>query len=280
MTIYQDRKSKYSFEKECLGIYGAHLLRERACYRPVAIDGGTTNLRLVQELLNDIRDSKPTVSQVITNHLEAINLAQQLSSGDTVWRCTGGVLRPERMTFIDGESEVRRLSFSIAVIGANGFRAPYLQTGTVREQPMKREMIHGAVEGVVFLVDCSKWGSPAGENLVTVDEVTVMNKQVWLLTCYPIRDAGESGAAFAVREERFLNEAREFVSVCRANVEGFAIKVTCTGDSRQVSESECLLSNTPDRLIDDLRAAYVKKVPVGQGGGVGVIIGFRCSRPS
>ena len=107
---------------------------------------------------------------MLTNHLEGIFLARGLSDGiPLLWRCTGGVLRPSRAVFVEGAAEaIRECSFWMAVVGANGFQPPWLQTTTEREHSVKKAMVYGASNTVIFPIDSSKWGHPAGKYLYTL----------------------------------------------------------------------------------------------------------------
>ena len=44
MSIYRQRREQHSFEKQCMGSYVARYLRRNALHKPVAVDGGSTNL--------------------------------------------------------------------------------------------------------------------------------------------------------------------------------------------------------------------------------------------
>jgi DeoR/GlpR family transcriptional regulator of sugar metabolism len=139
--MIEQRKQQRAYEKRCLGCYTAHFLRKHFSDVPVAVDGGSTNLEVIKAIHQDSKAGRSTASFVLTNNLEGLYLAARdrpaIRAEKPNWRSTGGVLRDGYMTLIAGaEASITNLSFSVAVIGANGFWPPYLMTNTPTEQAL------------------------------------------------------------------------------------------------------------------------------------------------
>jgi hypothetical protein len=258
MSIFQERCTKNCFEKQCIGSYVAHYLRKNAKYLPISIDGGSTNLRIIEAIHDDAKAKRPTVSQVLTNHLEGIYLASDLPDDvPLIWYSTGGVLRLSRSVFAEGaERIIREREFWIAVVGINGFEPPSLQTTTEREHSIKRTMISKARDTIIFPIDSSKWGFPAGEHLHTLDEIVSWGKRVVIVTCYPVKEeASESESEFANRIRRFLNTINDLTQQWQFEIN---ISTVIAGEnSIEFTETEWPKT---DNLTSELRGMYARVV--------------------
>lgn len=208
--VYDIRHEQHLPEKKIIGRYTGCYLRKHATNLPVAVDGGTTNFYVLQAIYQDLIDRRATVSQVLTNHLEGIYLARNLPDNIQVpWRCTGGILRRSTKTFVSGAEEaIRTYAFSTAVVGANGFDPPWLETTTATEQAVKQALIRGASKIIIFPIDSSKWGHPTGQYLYTLDEIVSWRKTVELITCFPIQDHDEENYQYEDRKRSFLHALR------------------------------------------------------------------------
>jgi hypothetical protein len=239
----------------------------------VAVDGGSTNYYVLRAIHQDAKDKRPTVSQVLTNHLAGIYLAWDLpDDAHPIWYCTGGVLRMSRATFAEGSDEtIQRQEFEIAVVGGNGFDPPSISTTTKREHPVKNAMVTGAKYSVIFPIDSSKWGRPAGVDLCKLDNIASRGKKVVLVTCYPVRDKekGESDAKFTDRVNRFLHAA-----VALTRHWSYSLKVfTAPVSEGEVEFIETELPSTLE-LGSEIRGIYARSILPGQESRTGFIIRF------
>ena len=272
MNVFRERCQQNHFEKQCIGLYVAGYLRKNALNLPVVVDGGSTNLCVLQGIYQDAREGRPTVSQVLTNHLEGIYLARDLEGVRLVLRSTGGVLRVSRATFIGGaDRAIQEHEFWMAVVGANGFEPPSLQTATDSEHSVKRAMVSRARQGVIFPIDSSKWGFPAGEHLYTLDEVVSWRKRVVMVTCYPVRkeEEGESDNRFAYRVNRFLTTIATLVDQWNYSIRVFAAPV----NEEEFEFADVELPSATS-VAHELRGAYARTISPGQERQIGFVIRF------
>jgi hypothetical protein len=273
--IFDVRCRQYRFEKQCIGSYIAYYLRRNACYLPVAVDGGSTNLFVLRRIFQDAENGRLTVSQVLTNNLEGIYLARYLPEGiPLILYCTGGVLRESRAVFAGGaDKAIREHNFTIAVVGINGFRPPLLSTTTQMEHPVKRAMINRASDSVILPIDSSKWGQAQATHLYTLDEIVSLGKTIVLVTCYPVREENESEDKFIERVKRFLQAAGELVQHWQYKVKIFVAPVS----EREIEFQEAELSSKAMQA-GVLREAYTQAIAPGQESQTGLVIGFDLRR--
>lgn len=271
MNVYQTRRQKHLFEKQCIGAYTAWYLREYASYHPVAVDGGSTNYWVLNGICQDAREQRPTVSQVLTNHLEGLYLARDLPDGvPPEWRCTGGLLRTSRAVLVEGaDAAIHDCGFWIAVVGANGFEPPWLQTTTERERPVKKAMAYGARHSVIFPLDSSKWGYPAGTFLFTLDELIACGKRIVLITGYPVRDETESEDGYKNRLSVFLDRVTALVEQWRYDLAVYTAAVDLT----EVNYVDVRLPDAT-ALAAKLRGGYTQMISPGRENQVGFMIRF------
>lgn len=202
---FVERGQQFSLEKKVIGYYVAYLLRNEVPPRGVAIDGGSSNYYVVEGICKDAREGRKTVPHVLTNNLEALSLAKDIPEDvGPIWFCTGGMLRKSRRTFIDdADKPIMPIKCWTAVVGANGFEPLSLETTTRTEHHMKHAMI-GVARYVIFPVDPSKWGCPAGKEFANLGGVVENDKRVSLVTCFPIQDDHVPSRKFNERVENLL----------------------------------------------------------------------------
>lgn len=276
-SVFGDRKAEQPFEKRCIGRYTADYLRKNSCNLPVAVDGGSSNLEVLRGIHKDVQDERPTVSAVLTNHLEGISIAADLrEDASTIWFCTGGVLRQSRAAFADGaDTAIREHNFWMAVVGANGFKDLSFTTGTQTEHPVKRAMIKGAHDTVIFPIDSSKWGKPATTHLHTIDEIVSWGKKVVLVTCYPVQGEEESNLKFTDRLGLFLKTATDSVLQTKFEVGVFTAPLSPAPVVEDAELLDAAKLAGERKLSSEVQAAYHKAVGPGEEEKTGLVITFR-----
>jgi hypothetical protein len=274
MTVYDQRCKQNSFEKQCIGYYIAYYLRRNAVHKSVAVDGGSTNYFVLEGIYRDAQAGRATVSHVLTNHLEGIYLARDFPDGDVpFWRCTGGVLRASRGVFVDGaEDAVEDCRCWTAVIGANGFEPPWIQTNTPREHGIKLAMIKEA-SNVIFPMDSSKWGSPAVVKLVTLHEIADRGKRIMLVTCYPVQNKSEFDRTFVKRTECFLDAVRALTQSPIWPPDRLKVYTACIR-GKIVEEIEETEWKSGVEFMDNLGKVYSETASLDQKGQIGLVIRF------
>ena len=273
-TQYETRCEKNCLEKQYIGLYIAYYLRKNACQQPVAVGGGSTNLQVLRAIHQDVKDQRSTVSQVLTNHLAGIYLAIDLNEYTlTNWYCTGGLLRVSRADFIEGaEKAIQDRGFWMSVVGANGFLPPSLSTATSREHPVKKAMIDKAINSVILPIDSSKWGKPAGQHFITIDEIVSSDKKVILVTCFPVQDLenDESQDGLIERSNRFLDAISQLTQQWQYNLTVSTAPVSAGEVEFTATEIEC----KPRSIASEVRRAYAQLVSPGQERQIGLIVRF------
>ncbi len=214
--IYDGRCKQNAEEKEYIGAYVAYYLRRYALNKSISIDGGSTNFQVIKAICKDIEDERPTVSSILTNHLNGIYLAKDFPEGvGPTWRCTGGILRTSRKTFVQiNETQFKEIRTWVAVVGVNGFEPPFLQTTSQVEHEVKKAMIDAA-RYVVFPMDSSKWGCTAAENLINVNDMMIARQKVSFVTSFPIKYDIEANSDFNLRIGRFMDGLNQYINFCK-----------------------------------------------------------------
>jgi hypothetical protein len=271
MRVFDDRQRLCHFEKQCIGCYIAHYLRTHALHKAVAVDGGSTNFCVLEAIIRDAKDGRPTVSHVLTNHFDGIYLAHDLPDGAVPqWRCTGGVLRASRATFVEGADDaVKDCRCWTAVVGVNGFEPPWIFTNTRREHPIKLAMIKEA-RNVVFPIDSSKWGAPAVERLSTLHEIADRGKRIVLVTCYPVKYRGEPNRAFEDRVSSFPDAVGELIQLWPPD----RLKVTTAPASIGMIQFKETEQQIGAGLADDLNKVHTEAISSRDQDQQGLIIRF------
>jgi DeoR/GlpR family transcriptional regulator of sugar metabolism len=246
------RKQQCPFEKRLIGVFVGNYLKGISNVA-IAIDGGTTNLEIIQVLLNDELKGKPTWRVLITNNLEALSIvAEELAKigiDGTHWIGVGGELRPSRGTFFGALAvgSMDRYSPGIAVIGVNGVGFPNsLQTEGGSEISLKQKMIEKTVRMVIFPVDSSKWGLPAGIEIADLDEIVKQDaKEVIFATCYPKRQWDEEETQYENRTKQFIHQFSQFISEWR---QLYQVEL----ESHQIINMEVIEPSTPYNAVFDI----------------------------
>jgi hypothetical protein len=246
------------------------------------VDGGSTNLQVLQAIHQDRIEGRRTVTSILTNHIDGIDLAMQLPNDPhTRWHFTGGIIRSSHSVFLgEADAIIRERVFTMAVVGANGFEPPLLQTTTVTEHPIKKAIVENTTRCVIFPIDSSKWGRSAGAPLYRLDDILSQGyrkNRVVLVTCYPIQE-DQSSIEFMDRLNDFLGAVIELIvywkQAISGNIELFTAPVDL--DKSEFRESKVEIASIQS---DDFQRIYKQTITKGQENEIGFIMRFDLEPP-
>lgn len=174
---YGRREELSSEVKGRLGRAGAALIRRGQI---VAIDGGTSNLQLVQAFPRDLRCTVVTHSPLIAAELRNHSEVEILLLGGRIFRHSQVAVGTETAEAIG------RIRTDLFFLGATGLHPEMgATTGDWEEAAIKRAFCRGAAE-TVLLVSPEKWGAASAYQIVPARDLATL-----------VADAATPGEALA-----------------------------------------------------------------------------------